>query len=444
MRSFSSSSHEVPTPASYGPAMSSYHSVHPTPSGTSGLAPRTRRIALYSHDTQGIGHVRRNSLIAAAIVAGHPDVAVLLLSGAPESTALPMPPRTDLVTVPSLAKDRAGDYGARAMPAPLADVLAIRESILDAALQSFAPDLLVVDKVPRGILGELDRPLRRVRERYGTRTVLGLRDVLDDAATTAREWEAARTSEAIRTLYDQIWVYGDPTVFDPAVEYHWSTATRRKVAYTGYLAHGRSRLLGETSPDGPAPGAVRAVAGPIVLCLVGGGQDGAALARAFADADIPAGHTGVLVTGPYIDPEAADHLRATASGRDDLVVHRFVGDVPALADRSAATVSMGGYNSVCELLAAGRPTLLVPRTVPRQEQSVRAERLAERGLVDVASNATATPAAVGEWLAEAAGRPHRRAGNGVDLDGLSRLPGLAHQLLIDHHREAEEGTHAAV
>lgn len=73
----------------------------------------SRRLALYSHDTQGLGHVRRNSVVAAALVAKHPDTDVLLLTGAPEATALPLPPRTEVITVPSLHKNRAGDYSAR-------------------------------------------------------------------------------------------------------------------------------------------------------------------------------------------------------------------------------------------------------------------------------------------------------------------------------------------
>jgi predicted glycosyltransferase len=42
---------------------------------------------------------------------------------------------------------------------------------------------------------------------------------------------------------------------------------------------------------------------------------------------------------------------------------------------------MGGYNTFCEILSFGTPALLVPRTVPRQEQALRAERAAQLGLV---------------------------------------------------------------
>lgn len=392
-----------------------------------------QRIALYSHDTQGLGHVRRNSLVAAALVAAHPDTSILLLTGAPEATALPLPPRTDVVTVPALSKDRSGAYGPRAMSAPLEDILAIREAVLLSALASFAPDLLIVDKVARGVYAELDRPLRVLRETCGTTTVLGLRDVLDDVDTTTREWADADTYEAIRSLYDQIWVYGDPTVFDPAVEYGWPSSVTSKVVYTGYLARGRSQLL--SVPAQSSSAGVEDVTGPFVLGLVGGGQDGASVAAAFANASFPRGHTGVLITGPYLDPQVLAELAPRALCRDDLRLLRFVADVPGFVERAAATVSMGGYNSVCELLAAQRPALLVPRTVPRMEQALRAERLLQAGLVDVLQPDALTPGRVSSWLSGAVDRRVDTT-QPVDLDGFARIPDLAARLTSRRRRGA--------
>lgn len=393
--------------------------------------PVTRRVALYSHDTQGLGHVRRNSLIAAALVAGDPAIDVLLLNGAPEAAALPMPPRTDLVTVPSLRKDDvSGAYSAGALTASLDQVIAIRGAVLGAALTSFAPDLLLVDKAARGVCGEIEQPLRLSRRLHGTRTVLGLRDVLDSPSATAEEWQDARTLDAVRDLYDEVWVYGDPVVFDPAREYDWPSVVTRKVRYTGYLAHGRSELLAARVAD-PLTSVDR-VRGPFVLGLVGGGQDGPPLARAFASARFPTDHRGVLITGPYLDKQVLDELRTTAAGRDDLLILEFVPDAPSFVRNSAATVSMGGYNSVCELLASRRPMLLVPRTHPRMEQAIRAKFLEEAGLADVLESAQLTPPALTGWLAEAVTRRETSSAD-FDLDGLARIPALAARLLSRNH-----------
>ena len=275
-----------------------------------------RRIALYSHDTQGLGHVRRNMLLAAAMVGADPGAQVLLVSGAREAAGLPLPERTMITFVPELAKDDLGGYSARGSTCSLDQVVALRTAALAHTLAAFAPDLLVVDKVSRGFAGELEPTLRHLRLQHGTRTVLGLRDVLDDADTTREEWVQSRTPDAIDTLYDEVWVYGDPAIFDPAEEYGWSATVRAKVRYTGYLGAGRERLLrvGPGSVPGTriAPAARAGQRAPYVLALIGGGQDGAAVAEAFAHAAYPPGHEGVLVTGPYLP--AAELARVSRGG----------------------------------------------------------------------------------------------------------------------------------
>src|SRR5260370_42092555 len=54
-----------------------------------------------------------------------------------------------------------------------------------------------------------------------------------------------------------------------------------------------------------------------------------------------------------------------------------------LIERAAGVVAMGGYNTFCEILSFDKPALIVPRTAPRLEQYIRAQRAAELGLVAV-------------------------------------------------------------
>ena len=53
------------------------------------------RIALYSHDTMGLGHIRRTSLLARALRRPPLNAHVLLLSGIRESGAYPLPDGID-------------------------------------------------------------------------------------------------------------------------------------------------------------------------------------------------------------------------------------------------------------------------------------------------------------------------------------------------------------
>ena len=109
----------------------------------------------YSHDTVGLGHIRRNIALAAALVRANFLTDVLLLTGNPEAAALRRPANTDIITLPTVAKDSSGDYCSRSLRLALNHVLDMRAAVIQAAVLSFRPDLLVVDKVPLGVGQEL-------------------------------------------------------------------------------------------------------------------------------------------------------------------------------------------------------------------------------------------------------------------------------------------------
>lgn len=387
--------------------------------------PPRRRVALYSHDTQGLGHVRRNIEIAAALVAADPHTDVLLLTGTPAAAALPLPDGAELVVLPGIAKSAGGAYSSAALQLDLDELLQLRGAMIAGALAMFRPDLFIVDKVARGLGGELDETLRALRTTPShrglpTRVVLGLRDILDDPEVARREWRSEGTTAAVREFYDEIWVYGDPRAHDLVEACALPADVAAMVRYTGYLAHGRGLHL-PPSTSRPAHD------GPYVLCLVGGGQDGHRLAQAVTDAPLPDGHSAVIVTGPCMPAEQQQALRAAAAGRNDLTIVAFVPDTRPLVADAAAVVTMGGYNTVCELLAAGRPALVVPRVTPRREQLLRMESLAPHTELDHLEPTAATATAIGAWLTGAVGRgtvAHR-----LDLDGLMRLHALADELL---------------
>lgn len=45
-------------------------------------------------------------------------------------------------------------------------------------------------------------------------------------------------------------------------------------------------------------------------------------------------------------------------------------------------ISMGGYNTICEILTQQTPALIIPRETPRQEQLIRAQCLKGEALID--------------------------------------------------------------
>jgi predicted glycosyltransferase len=377
------------------------------------------RVAFYSHDAQGLGHMRRNLALASRAVQDGRRSA-LLIAGAREAGALPMPDGVECVTLPALRKTADGDYGSRSLDLSLAGLLRLRAATISSVLELYEPDVLVVDKHPLGFGGELEAGVSLLLARGGTRLVLGLRDVLDEPEVVHEEWHRSDTEAAIATVYDRVWVYGDPAVYDPVAEYGLSAEVAAKVRYTGYLA---------PRPPHPDDGTHAALhelglAGDrFALCLVGGGQDGAALAETFLQAELPRDMAGIVIAGPFMPEETRWRLHARAAERPDLRVLDFVREPQALLAHAVRVVAMGGYNTVCELLASGRPGLIVPRERPRREQLLRAQRLARFGVVDLLRPADLSPAALGAWLrVECSDRVPAAAS--IDLDGLRRVPQL--------------------
>jgi predicted glycosyltransferase len=384
-------------------------------------------MALYSHDTVGIGHIRRNLLIAHALVRSFRGAPILLIAGAREAGAFALPQGVDCLTLPSLAKNDGGDYETRRLAIRLEALINLRAQTLAAALQAFTPDVLIVDKAPRGALRELEPALEALRSGGRTRCVLGLRDVLDEPAAVRREWHELANEEAIRCYYDAVWVYGDPVLFDPVTEYGFSRDVAAKVQYTGYLDQ-RERLTIRTCASVDLPDGLGLPPGRLVLGMVGGGQDGADLADAFSQAQFPPETNAVLLAGPFLPAKTRALLHERQCQRQRFRVLDFLAEPDLLLQGADAVIAMGGYNTVGEILSFEKPALLVPRVRPRREQLIRAQRLSDLGLVDMLHPDELSPAALSEWLSRAP-RPRPCARECLDFNGLNRLPHLLQQVL---------------
>ncbi len=365
------------------------------------------RVALYSHDTCGLGHLRRNLLIARTL-RSRLGANVLLVSGIREAGAYPIGDGIDTLLLPALTKRDNQDYQPRRLGVSLSDLVRIRGETVRAALEAYDPDVLIVDNVPRGAVGELDATLKRLRRRTNTLCILGLRDVLDHPSNVEREWRRAANVEAIEQYYDRVWIYGDPFVYDASKAYGLPPSIRTRLSFTGYLDP-----LSEA--DGKTWDGLREGDDPDA-CLVGGGHDGRLLAQTFADACRGYGRPGMVLTGPFMREEEARLLAA----RGKLLIRRFSTDPLPLYSAARNVVCMGGYNTVLELLAIGKRPLVVPRVQPRQEQLLRAQALDRLGLVDLLHPADLTASGIAEWL-RVRHRPEVSAHEVINMRGLDTI-----------------------
>jgi predicted glycosyltransferase len=307
------------------------------------------------------------------------------------------------------------------------ELVSLRAKLLQAVLTGFRPHLVIVDRHATGIHGELESALRRARAASPVRVVLGLREVLDSPVAAFAEWAGVGGPRLVKSLFDAIWVYGDPAVHDPVAAGEIPFSLRKLIHYTGYLAAGRLSVSGTSC-----------MPGPYCMTTVGGGSDGHALASVAVAAEVPAGLGHLIVAGPQMPADELDDLRRQAGPRVKVVA--AVDDIVFHIRHAAAVISMGGYNTVCEIMSTNVPALIVPRTQSRAEQRIRAASLAKAGYLEQHEISTLTPAILAGWLAT-------RLGTTVDrrravLDGLMRVPQLAAELMQPVLETAKNGLEA--
>ena len=339
---------------------------------------RAPRVMLYSHDTYGLGHLRRSRALAGAITRADPSASALILTGSPIAGRFAFPRRVDHVRLPGVTKRSDGSYVAQTLGMDIEEITELRAALIETTARQYDPDILIVDKEPTGFRGELLPTLDCLHKSGRARLVLGLRDVLDDPEALAAEWARKGAVEATRKYYDEIWVYGQRDFYDPVAGLDLGPEVRARMHWTGYLR----RELGQ---DEPPPGD-----GPYILITPGGGGDGEFLVDLVLSAyerDPSLAPRAVIVYGPFLSGETRAEFEARVArleGRVSAV--GFESRIEPLFAHAQGVICMGGYNTFCEVLSFDQRAVIVPRTVPRLEQWIRASRAEALGLVRMLEN----------------------------------------------------------
>ncbi len=333
------------------------------------------RILMYSHDTFGLGHLRRCRAIAHSLVEDYRGLSILIMSGSTIAGAFDYRARVDFLKIPSVIKLRNGEYTSLQRHIDLDETLMMRQSIIRHTAESFQPDIFVVDKEPLGLRGEVESTLAYLKTK-GTILVLGLRDVMDAPHLLDAEWRKRDVMRKIGMLYDAIWVYGPPDFYHPLTGLEVPEEVNSKIEFVGFIQ--RHLSIGDEQERRPER--------DYILVTPGGGGDGAELIHNVLHAyqqDSGLTHRALIVLGPYMPARQRRKLLKKGKKISFVEMIEFDNRMEELVAGARAVVAMGGYNTFCEILSFDKPALIVPRVVPRQEQLIRARRAAELGLVDM-------------------------------------------------------------
>lgn len=357
----------------------------------------TYNILMYSHDTYGLGHIRRTMAIAAHL--RDSNINILILTGSPIAGRFSFPNQVDFVRIPGMIKKTNEEYRPLSIHINARHALEIRKNIITATAKAFQPHLFIVDKEPLGLKKEVLPTLEWIRRCLpGARTILGLRDIMDDAATVRRDWAKKGIYDILDRLYDEIWVYGLREYYNPIQEYAIPEKISRKILFTGYIPR--------KVPSKEAVRKVRKEQGiqkdeKLVVVTTGGGGDGYAVMDTYLsilesrkNADT---FKSILITGPFMPEKERKeiHRRAKQLGVRSYHFFRQMEKILAGAD---VVVSMGGYNTLCEILSQKTLCVVIPRETPRLEQTIRAQVFHRKNLVEYIPWKAFTPDTLAEKI----------------------------------------------
>ena len=388
-------------------------------------------VVMYSHDTIGLGHMRRNSAIAKELVAQVPGISVLMIVGCPAGMVFEQHPGIDYVKLPSLSKLRRGVYQPGSLRIDARTTRDMRMRIIEGVIGAIRPDLILVDHEPSGAMDELLPVLKTLRNTPGARTVLGLRDILDEPERTRGLWAEQGTDRLIAGSYDHVLVYGDESFFPSISAYGLAALKPGCVSECGIVTTVRS-----------FPRAGRPKRFARVLVSGGGGRDAfpmiAAAIAAMAELPERKRPRMTVITGPLMDRELqTEAMRAGALNGVEVLEH--VVDVPALMAQSDLFITMAGYNSINEALAVGCPVVTVPRLGPSAEQRLRAEALERAGLAHYLRREDLSAASIARLLRKGPQTPGRST---LNTDGVRNAARVLASLCILPTPTEQERKHA--
>lgn len=371
------------------------------------------RVVFYCQHVLGVGHVFRSL----EIVKGLADHEVIMVTGGAEVDFDPPANMTHfqlpgVMMSPDFKTFIPLEEGVTDVDA----LLARRLEQFKAIMAEYRPDIFLVELFPFGrkkFRFELLPILEGVQA--GTwgpcKAVCSVRDILVEKDDMDKY-----TSGVLKMLnpnFDDVLVHADPTLVQFDETFPGVSDMEPTLHYTGYVARKPELGAGDALRNELNLGDT-----PLIVLSVGGGNVGQELLESVLKASpILAkthSHRLCVFTGPYAEDEAFARYQELASGCDWMTVSRFTKRFPSYLAAADLSVSLGGYNTTMNLLAAGTYSLMLPFAQNR-EQQMRTSRLEERGIVKMISPDNLAPEIMAEHMAQALERepkPH-----GIDLNG---------------------------
>jgi predicted glycosyltransferase len=395
-----------------------------------------QRIMVYSHDAYGLGNISRMLAICKYLLKSIPNLSILLISGSPMLQSFRLPQGLDYIKLPCLNRGQSGEMAVKYLNADVESTLKLRSELILAAAKNYQPDLVLVDKKPSGIQGELKATIKYLkRNLLKTKFVLLLRDILDTPEKTIQEWQKEGYYQIVESIYDRLLVVGMPEIFDLVREYQFNEAIASKVRFCGYIRKDSGlknrriirQELGINNNE------------KLVLVTPGGGEDGYFLIKNYLtglkqqqDSFSQQKIRSLIFCGAEMPHQQQQQIYQQAQKLPGVTVLEFTNDLMSYVNTADAVICMCGYNTITEVLQKGKKAIVIPRIKPGQEQLIRAQAMANVGLIKMIHPDLLNPNLLIDTLFSSLDQVNNfNSINNLDFAGLPRVADYIAMLLFD-------------
>lgn len=341
-----------------------------------------KKVMFYCQYLAGMGHLVRSTEIIRSLVK---EFQVCFVNGGRPISGFEFPAAVEVIHLPPILEEE-GKLAAVDPLQSIEEVKQIRTQQLLQIFEHFRPDCLMIECFPfskHKLKFEL-LPLLDRAKTVDTPVVCSLRDLIMTQTLSATTW--AKRYDKVRDLvnryFDLVLVHSDPQLQQLEEQFPQIDQLNCEVYYTGYVAQSlpRSPLSNEEAETLAHPT-------PMIVASAGGGKFGyellhaVAIASAILEPTLP--HRFQLFTGPFMPDKQVAQLQSLSNSR--LSVHRYTPHLLEYLKQADLSISLGGYNTTMNILRTGVRSLVFPAASEEQtgEQTIRARKLSERGVLSV-------------------------------------------------------------